>query len=58
MDATKTVSCNVETLISLNRSMAVALDKAENGSCVEDMYFLEKLQKTAKQLGYTLIRED
>lgn len=55
-DIMETVAANVETLISHNRSMAIALDKAENGSQVEDMYFLEKLEKSAILLGYKLVK--
>ncbi len=50
----ETIAANVNMLIGHNRSMAVALEKAENGSAVEDMYFIEKLRKTAKLLGYKL----
>ena len=48
------VAYNVQNLIGFNRSMAVALDKAENGSECEDMYFIEKLRKPAEALGYKL----
>lgn len=51
-----TVAANVDRLTEYNRSMAIALDKAENGSDAEDMYFTEKLAKTAKLLGYELKR--
>lgn len=50
----RTVAANVQQLIGWNRSMAVALEKAENGSQVEDMFFIEKLEKTAKALGFVL----
>lgn len=48
------VKANVSALIDFNRSMAVALDKAAYGSDAEDMYFLEKLGKTAARLGFRL----
>jgi hypothetical protein len=38
-------------------SMRCALDKAENGSAVEDMYFLEKLEKAANRMGYDLVKK-
>ena len=50
----ETVAANVERLIDWNRSMAVALERAEKGSEVEDQYFLEKLSKSAGVLGYVL----
>lgn len=50
----KTVAANVQLLTSWNRSMAVALEKAERGSQAEDMYFIEKLEKTADALGFVL----
>ena len=50
-----TVAANVDKLIEHNRSMAIALERAENGSAVEDMYFLEKLEKTANLVNRTLI---
>ena len=49
----ETVAANVEKLIDWNRSMAVALERAENGSEVEDQYFIEKLRKSAAVLGYS-----
>lgn len=49
-----TVATNITALIEFNRSMAVALEKAEKGSTAEDMYFLEKLGKTAGRLGFRL----
>lgn len=52
----ETVAANVQPLIIWNRSMAVALEKAENGSEVEDMYFIEKLRCSAALLGYSLTR--
>ena len=51
----KTVAANVDRLIEHNRSMAVALERAENGSDVETMYFLERLEKSANLLGYKLV---
>jgi hypothetical protein len=53
-----TVADNVEKLTDYNRSMAVALGKASRGSTVEDMYFIEKLSKTAHALGFVLILTD
>lgn len=50
----ETVAANVNMLIGYNRSMTVALEKAENGSEVEDMYFVEKLAKSARLLGFEL----
>ena len=50
----ETVAANVTRLIGWNRSMAVALERAESGSPVEDGYFMEKLRKTAGVLGYVL----
>ena len=50
----KTVAANVQNLIDWNRSMAVALERAENGSEAEDSYFIEKLRKSAAVLGYSL----
>lgn len=50
----KTVAANVQKLIDWNRSMAVALERAENGSEAEDSYFIEKLRKSAAVLGYSL----
>lgn len=50
-----TVAANVNKLTEYNRSMAVALEKAESGSKVEDMYFIEKLEKTANLLNKTLL---
>lgn len=58
MNSRETVAYNVDSLISFNRSMAVALDKAENGSSCEDGYFIEKLRKTAESLGYELTSPD
>ena len=53
----KTVVANIDLLMCYSKSMAVALAKAKNGSQAEDMYFLEKLEKTAKLLGYTLTED-
>jgi hypothetical protein len=50
----RTVAANVAQLIGWNRSMAVALGKAERGSQAEDMYFIEKLERTAHALGFVL----
>lgn len=50
----RTVAANVYDLISLNRLMAVALNRAEKGSPDEDSYFIEKLCKSAKALGFVL----
>ena len=50
-----TVAANVDRLTEYNRSMAIALERAESGSAIEDMYFLEKLEKTANLLGYALM---
>jgi len=50
----ETVAANVEKLIDWNRSMAVALERAEKGSEAEDSYFIEKLCKSAGVLGYVL----
>ena len=52
----ETVAGNVPLLTIWNRSMAVALEKAENGSMVEDIYFLEKLESSANALGYILVK--
>ncbi len=51
------VLLNIEALISFNRSMAIALEKAENGSRAEDGYFFEKLEKTADRLGFDLVKQ-
>lgn len=45
---------NVEALKDFHRSMGCALSKATMGSCAEDGYFLEKLEKSADRLGYKL----
>lgn len=37
------------------QSMQCAVSKAANGSTVETMYFIEKLEKTANKLGYKLV---
>ena len=50
----ETVAANVEDLTVLNREMAVALERAEKGSEVEDDYFIGKLHKSATILGYCL----
>jgi len=52
----RTVAANVTNLIDWNRSMAVALERAEKGSEVEDSYFIEKLRKSAAVLWYSLRR--
>jgi len=49
-----TVAANVQALTNCNRSMAIALEKAEEGSMVEDVYFIEKLTYTALLLGFKL----
>ena len=38
-------------------SMSCAIDKAMRGSIVEDMYFIEKLEKMANRLGYNLVKK-
>lgn len=48
------VAANVQRLIGWNRSMAVALERAENGSPVEDAYFIEKLEKSVNAIGFVL----
>ena len=48
------VKDNVAYLKSMNQSMWCALLKAENGSTVEDGYFMEKLEKSASCMGYEL----
>jgi len=53
----RTVAANVEKLIGWNRSMAVALERAEKGSEVEDSYFIEKLRKSVAVLGCSLRRD-
>lgn len=50
----RTVAANAKNLIGWNRSMAVALERAENGSQAEDGDFIEKLRKSAAVLGYSL----
>ncbi len=50
----KTVAANVERLIGWNRSMAVALERAEKGSEGEDQYCLETLRRSAGGLGFVL----
>lgn len=50
----RTVAANVANLIAWNRSMAVALERAENGSNAEDAYYIEKLRKSAAALGYSM----
>lgn len=50
-----TVATNVEALISYNRSMAIALERAEDDSPAEDAYFLEKLERSAIAIGYKLV---
>ena len=49
-----TVAANVQQLEGWNRSMAGALERAANGSDAEDMYFIEKLEKTANAIGFEL----
>ena len=49
----RTVAANAHILIHYNRSMAVALEKAENGEYV-DLYYIENLRKSAAVLGYSL----
>ena len=50
----ETVAANVAQLIGWNRSMAVALERAENGCHAEDAYFIEKLRRSAGVLGFLL----
>ncbi len=52
-----TVRANVDALSAYIKSMLCAVGKAERGSDVEDMYFVEKLEKTANRLGYDLIKQ-
>ena len=56
-DAIQKVKENKLMLDAYNKSMAVAIDKAMRGSDAEDMYFMEKLRKTAGLLGYKLVKE-
>ena len=49
----RTVAANVQQLIRWNRSMAVALENAEDGS-EADICFIEKLRQSAAVLGYSL----
>ena len=51
----RTVAENIDQLVLLHDSMAIALRKAKNGSIVEDAYFIEKLTNTALCLGYDLV---
>ena len=48
------VKQNLDALEGLLTSMQTALQKARNGSDVEDMYFLEKFDKAAHLLSYKL----
>jgi len=50
------VKANVAALSSCLESMFCAVNKAKRGSDVEDMYFVEKLEKMANRLGYDLIK--
>ncbi len=50
------VKANVTALSDYIQSMLCAVGKAERGSGVEDMYFVEKLEKIANRLGYDLIK--
>ncbi|KKK58655.1 hypothetical protein LCGC14_3042250 [marine sediment metagenome] len=52
------VKANSGMLTVYIRSMQCAVDKAVRGSDVEDMYFVEKLEKMANRLGYDLIKKD
>lgn len=47
---------NISYLSACIESMRCAVGKANNGSDVEDMYFIEKLEKMANRLGYDLIK--
>ncbi|KKN48404.1 hypothetical protein LCGC14_0653510 [marine sediment metagenome] len=51
-----TVRANVDVLSAYLQSMQCAIGKAKRGSDVEDMYFIEKLEKMANRLGYNLIK--
>jgi len=46
---------NAVALRAYLQSMDYAISKAENGSEVEDGYFMEKLEKMADCFGYILI---
>lgn len=48
------VLTNLTRLEAYLASMQCAINKAQNGSDVEDMYFLEKLTKMAHCLGFDL----
>ena len=52
-----TVKANVDALSAYIQSMLCAVGKAKKGSDCEDMYFIEKLEKTANRLGYNLIKK-
>ena len=51
------VKTNVVALSSYLRSMQRAVGKAERGSEVEDIYFVEKLERAADRLGYRLVEK-
>lgn len=51
------VQLNLLALIAQNESMTCALRKAKNGSEVEDGYFIEKLEKTARVMGFELVSQ-
>ena len=46
---------NKTALRSYIESMLCALDKADNGSNCEDSYFVEKLERMAARLNYSLV---
>ena len=48
------VQKQIEGLRELVLSLNVAIDKAENGSPVEDGYFIEKVGNLANRMGYDL----
>ena len=51
------VSLNMDYLQSMLDSMQCAVDKAKTGSWAEDDWFLEKLNKAAQVMGYTLEKQ-
>jgi hypothetical protein len=48
---------NINALESYIASMNCAIEKAANGSKVENVYFLEKLEKMCNRLGYDMIEK-
>ena len=58
MDYESKILKNIDYFKQLHTSMDCALHKAENGSPVEDGYYLEKLSKAAAVFGFKLTADD